>query len=122
MWLPPTSKDKDNAWPCALNALDNRAEIDDVERNELLGDKLALRLLKVDLHPVSGNVAVVIVGGQRVELRTVLLHRPRDKVADLLRRRHAGAEDILVADAAFILLVVKIERPVLVDDRADRLA
>ena len=106
----------------ALDALDDRAEVDHVERDEFLAQQFALGLLEVYLHPVSGDVTVVVVGRQGVELGSVLLDGPRYQIADLLRWRHAGAENVLVAHAALILLIVEVEGAVLVDDRPDRLA
>jgi hypothetical protein len=47
-------------------------------------------------------------GGERVYLLSVLFRRPWHKHAELLRRRHAGAEDQLITDAAFVLFVVKV--------------
>ena len=67
-------------------------------------------------------MTVVVVGRQRVELGAVLLDRPGDEISDLLRGRNTAAEDVLVADASFVLLVIKVKRAVLVDYRPDGLA
>ncbi len=106
----------------ALDPSDHRVEVDDVERDELLVHQGSPRLRQKDLHPVRRDVAVVVVGGQRVDLRAVLRDRPRDQRAELLGRRDPRAEDELVADAALILLVVEVDLLVLVHDGPDGLA
>ena len=83
--------------PVLLDALDHRAEIDHVERDELPARLVAAGLVQEDFDPVGGDVPVIVIGGQRVERRAVLLDRPRDQHAQLLRRRRPGAEDELVA-------------------------
>src|SRR5262249_191168 len=54
--------------PHALDSLNDRAEIDYVKRDEFLRDQLALRLLEIQLHPIGGNMAVVVVSSERIEL------------------------------------------------------
>ena len=105
-----------------LDALDHRAEVDHVERDELPAELAAAGLVQEDFDPVGGDVPVIVIGGQRVELLAVILDRPGDQHAQLLRRGDAGAKDKLVADAAFVLLVVEVQGLVAIDDRAHRLA
>ena len=105
-----------------LDLGDGRAEVGDVEREELDGDGLAAVVLEVLLDPAGHQLAVIVVGGEDVDLLAPLLHRVGDLHFGSLRGRHAGAVAVAVADAALVLDVVEIERVGLAQRRADRLA
>ena len=69
-----------------------------------------------DVPPLPGDVAEIVVGGDRVGLGPVLLQGILGERPHLLGRRLAGDEDVLVADAPFVNDVVEVELLVLVDD------
>ena len=101
---------------------DGRAEIRDVEREEVDRGDLAAILDDVFLHPLRGDLAVIVVGRDHIDLLAPFLHRIGHELLDRLGRRDAGVELVAVADAALILGVVEIERLEPVEHRADDLA
>ena len=76
---------------------------------------------RVLLHPLRGDLAVVVVGRDRVDLLAPLLHDVGHELLDGLSRRGARAEDVAVADAALVERVVEVERVEALEDRPDRL-
>ena len=76
----------------------------------------------VFLHPLRGDLAVIVVGRDNIDLLAPFLHGVGHQLFHRLRRRHAGVELVAVADAALILGVVEIERLEAVEHRADHLA
>jgi hypothetical protein len=102
-----------------LDLLDGRAEIGDVEREEVGLHHFAAIVLGVFLHPFGGDLAVIVVGGERVDLFPPVLEAVFDENLGVMRGRHPVNEDIAIADAAFIRHIVKIERLVLVEHRPD---
>ncbi len=105
-----------------LDLGDGRAEIGDVEREEVDRGYFAAVLGDVFLHPLRGDLPVIVVGGDDIDLLAPLLHGVRHELLDRLRRRYAGIELVAVADAAFILRVVEIQRLEAVEHRPDHLA
>ena len=105
-----------------LDLRDRRAEIGNVEREEVGLDHLAASVLAIFLHPAGGDLAVIVVGGENVDLLAPLLDRGRHQHLDLLRRRHAVDADVAVANAALVEHVVEIEDVGLVQRLPDRLA
>ena len=83
---------------------------------------LAAVLGDVFLHPLRGDLAVIVVGGDDIDLLAPFLHGIGHQLFHRLRRRHAGVELVAVADAAFILRVVEIQRLEAVEHRPDDLA
>ncbi|MPL89757.1 hypothetical protein SDC9_35799 [bioreactor metagenome] len=106
----------------ALDLRDRRAELRDIEREELGRDHLAAVLLDIALHPGRGDVAIVVIGGDGIDLLAVEVHRIGDHPLHRLRGGGAQRDLVAVAHAAFILRVVEVEGVVAVEDRADRLA
>ena len=72
--------------------------------------------------PGGGELAEIVVGGDRVGARAELLDHVLHGRDHLLLADRPGAEGVGVGDAAFVLVGVEIELLELVDDRADRLA
>ena len=72
--------------------------------------------------PGGGELAEIVVGGDRVAARTELLDHVLHGRDHLLLADRPGAEGIGVGDAAFVLVGVEVELLELVDDRPDRLA
>src|SRR6267143_2662885 len=116
-----------------LDAIDGGVEIRHVERDELhLAHVLALLAARhrlqppavppEDVPPLPRDVTEVVVGGDGIGLRPVLLQGvPRER-PHLLGRRLARDEDVLVAHAALVNDVVEVELLVLVDHGAEALA
>ena len=90
-------------------------EVSDVKWNEVNSEKGPAVLAEIELHPVGRDVAVVVVGRERVDRLAHVVHRPFDQGAQLLGWDDPGGEDVLVANAAFVLLVVEVELLILVD-------
>ena len=106
-----------------LDLLDGRPEVGHVQREEVGLHDGATVVLGVFLHPLRGDLAIVVVGREYVDLLAVeLLHRIRNQLFDRLRGRGAGAEAVAVAHATFILRVVEIQRVEALEHRPDRLA
>ena len=61
-----------------LDLGDGRAEIGDIEREEIGLDDLAAIRLRIMLHPFGGDLAVIIVGGERVDLLAPFLDDRRE--------------------------------------------
>ena len=76
-------------------------------------------LLGVLLHPLGGDLAVVVVGRDRVDFLAELLERERNQLVHVLRRRGAGAEAVAVAHASLVLGVVEVERVEPLEHRPD---
>ena len=74
------------------------------------------------MRPGGGELAEIVVGGDRVAARAELLDHVLHGRDHLLLADRAGAEGVGVGDAAFILVGVEVELLELVDDRPDRLA
>ena len=105
-----------------LNLGDGRAEIGDVEREEIDRGDFAAVLGHVFLHPLRGDLAVIVVGRDHIDLLAPFLHRVRHELLHRLGRRYAGVELIAVADAAFVLRVVEIKGLELVEHGTNDLA
>ncbi len=105
-----------------LDLADGGAEIGHVEREELDVGHLAAVVLDVFLHPLGGDLAVVVVGGDDIDLLAPLVHGVGHELLHRLARRRAGAEAVAVAHAAFVLDVVEIQRLEAGQRRADGLA
>ena len=122
MCAPPTSAAHDPVRRRLLDLGDGRAEVGHVEREEVGLRHGAFALLDVVRDPLRGDLAVVVVGRQHVDLVAPLLHRVVDDRLDRLRRRGAGDEAVAVADAAFVQHVVEVERVGAPEGLADGLA
>ena len=72
--------------------------------------------------PLGGDLAVVVVGGEHVDLLAPLLARDVDDRLHHLRRRRAGDDAVAVADAALVEHVVEVEDVAAPEGLADRLA
>jgi hypothetical protein len=105
-----------------LDLGDRRAEVGDVEREEVGLQHRAAALLDVVRDPLRRDLAVVVVGGEDVDLLAPLLLRDLDDRLDRLRRRRAGDEAVAVADAALVEHVVEVEDVGAPEGLADRLA
>ena len=105
-----------------LDLGDGRAEIGDVEREEVDRGYLAAVFGDVFLHPLRGDLPVIVVGRDNVDLLAPFLHGMRHQLFHRLRRCHAGIELVTVTDAAFILGIVEIQRLELAEHRPDHLA
>ena len=105
-----------------LDLGDGRAEGGHVEREEVDRSHRAAVLDGELLDPLRGDLAVVVVGRDDVDLLAPFLHRVGDQLAHRLRRCHAGAEGAAVADTALVLGVVEVQRLVLVEHRPDHFA
>ena len=101
---------------------DRRAEVGHVQREEIDRRHRAAVVQRELLDPLRGDLAVVVVGGDHVDLLAPLLHRIGHQLGHGLRRRHTGAEGAAVAHTALVLGVVEVQRLVLVEHRADHLA
>ena len=104
-----------------LDVLDGRGELRDAEGDELLAHHGAALFLDDVAHPFGGDLAEIVIGGDRVNLLAELLHHPRDQRRELLFRHGAGDDHVRVADAALVLIVVECEPVELIHDRAIRL-
>ena len=122
MCAPPTSAATTKVGLGLLDLGDRRAEVGHVEREEVGLEHGALALLDVVRDPLGGDLAVVVVGGQHVDLLAPLLHRDLDDRLDRLRRRRAGDEAVAVAHAAFVEHVVEVQRVGAAEGLADRFA
>ena len=122
MWAPPTSAatTKFGAASWILAMVEPKSETSSGKK--LVASTVALALLDIVRHPFGGDLAVVVVGGQHVDLVAPLLHRVVDDRLDRLRRRRAGDEAIAVADAALIEDVVEIQRVAAAERLPDRFA
>ena len=87
-----------------------------------IDEHLAAVFGDVFLHPLRGDLAVIVVGRDDIDLLAPLLHGIGHQLFHGLRRGHAGVELVAVADAAFILGVVEIQRLEVVEHRPDHLA
>src|SRR5579883_2790789 len=58
-----------------LDLRDGRAEIGDVEREVILRQDLAAIVERVFLHPLRGDLAVIVVGGDDIDLLAPFLDR-----------------------------------------------
>ena len=105
-----------------LDLGDRRAEVGDVEREEVGLQHRAAALLDVVRDPLGRDLAVVVVGGEDVDLLAPLLLRDLDDRLDRLRRRRSGDEAVAVADAALVQHVVEIEDVGAPEGLPDRLA
>src|SRR3954471_6732516 len=105
-----------------LNLGDRRAEIGDVEREEVDRGDLAAIFGDVFLYPLRGDLAVVVIGRDHVNLLAPFLHGVRHQLFHGLSRGHAGVELVAITDATLILGVVEIQRLELVEHRPDYLA
>ena len=76
----------------------------------------------VFLHPLRGDLAVIVIGRDDIDLLAPFLHGVGHQLFHGLRRGHAGVELVAVADATFILRVVEIQRLEAVEHRPDHLA
>ena len=61
------------------------------------------------LRPGGGELAEIVVGGDRVAARTELLDHVLDGRDHLLLADRAGAESVGVGDPAFVLVGVEVE-------------
>ena len=92
-------------------------------RGEELGlDGLAAVVADVLLHPLGGDLAVVVVRGHDVDLLAPLVHGVGHELLDRLRGRRAGAEAVEVAHPALVKGVVEVEGLEAGEGRADGLA
>ena len=105
-----------------LDAGDDLAELRDRERDELFRDDLAAEQRHEGAGPGGGELAEIVVGGDRVAARAELLDHVLHGRDDLLLADRPGAERVGVGHAAFVLVGVEVELLELVDDRPDRLA
>ena len=105
-----------------LDVLDRLAELRDAERDELLAHHRATVVLDDVAHPLSRDLAEVVVGSDGVDVLAVLLHHPRDERRELLLGHRTGDDHVGVADAALVLVVVEGEAVELVHDRPVGLA
>ena len=121
MWAPPTSAatTKFGAASWILAMVEPKSE---TSSGKKLVARICPSLLDVVRHPFGGDLAVVVVGGQHVDLVAPLLHRIVDDRLDRLRRRRAGDEAIAIADAALIEDIVEIERVAAAERLPDRFA
>ena len=106
----------------ALHLRDGGAELGHVEWEEVLTDNLAAGLGRIVTHPVGRYLSVVVIGGQYVQPRPVVLDGPWDQHLQLLRGDHAGNEGVAVADASLVEDVVEIQQLGLAERRSDCLA
>ena len=106
----------------SLNLGNGRAEIRDVEREEVDGNNLAAIILDVFRHPLGGNLPVIVVGGDDIGFLARLLHGGRHELFHGLGRRRAGAEGVAVADAAFVENVVEVRHLEAIECRANGFA
>ena len=93
-----------------LDFLDGRAELVDVQREEVGADHGRPRFCRVLLDPVGRDLTVVVVSRHDVDLLAPALGNVGHQLVDVLRRCLAGTERVAVAHAAFVLRVVEIER------------
>ncbi len=105
-----------------LNLGDGGAEIGHVEREEIGLEGRAAALLDVVRDPLGGDLAVVVVGGQHIDLLAPLLHGDLDDRRHGLGRRGAGDHAIAVAHAAFVQHVVEVQGVGAPEGLADGLA
>ena len=105
-----------------LDLGDRRAEVRHVEREEAGLRDGAAALLDVVRDPLGGDLAVVVVGGQHVDLLAPLLDRDLDDRLHRLRRRRARHEAVAVAHAAFVQHVVEVQQVGAAEGLANRLA
>ena len=105
-----------------LDLGDRRAEIGHIQREEVGGQHLAAVLLDIAFHPGGGDLAVIVVRRDGVDLLAPQIHGVRHKLLDRLRGRGAERDLVAVAHTAFIERVVEVERLEAVEDRADGLA
>src|SRR5581483_7025457 len=120
-----SAADKGRPDEIRLSRLDlgnGRTEIRDIEREEVDRGYLAAVFEDIFLHPLRGDLTVIVVGGDNVDLLAPFLHGVRHELLDGLRRGHAGVEIVAVTDAALVLSVVEIERLEAIEHRADDLA
>src|SRR5205085_11014398 len=107
----------DHVRPGFLNLVQRGTEVRDCQGDELLADHRAAVAPGVVAHPVGRDVAVVVVGGDGVNPGSVVPDGPGDQGAELLLGHDAGGEDILVTDAALVLLIVEVQHPVPIYER-----
>src|ERR1700730_291446 len=105
-----------------LDLGDGRTEIRDVEREEVDRWDLTAVFGDVFLHPLRGDLAVIVIGCDDIDLFAPFLHGVRHELLNGLRRRYAGVKLVAVADAAFILRIVEIQRLETVEHRPDHFA
>ena len=105
-----------------LDTRDRRAEVRDVEREEVDRQNLAAIVLDVFAHPFRGDLAVIVVGRDDVGLLAPQVHGVGHQLLDRLGRGGAGVEGVAVAHAALVEGVVEIERAETAEDRPDRFA
>ena len=93
-----------------LDLGDGRPEVTHLEREVVDVQDLAAVLLGELLDPLGGDLAVVVVGRDDVDLLAEALERERHQLVHVLGRGGAGAEAVAVAHAALVLRVVEVER------------
>ena len=105
-----------------LDLGDGAAEVGRVEREEFRAKNFTAAILDVFLHPVGGDLPVIVVGGERVDLLAPVLHPITDQHFGVVRRREAVDENIAVADAALVRHIVEIQRLIFIEDGPDHFA
>src|SRR3954453_21644147 len=105
-----------------LDLGDGPGEIGDVEWEEVNRGNLTPVFQHIFLHPLRGDLAVVVVGRDDIDLLAPFLHCVWNELFDGLRRRNSGVELVAIADAAFVLGIIEIQRLETVEHGADYLA
>ena len=93
-----------------MNLGDGRAEIADIQREEVDAYGFAAFVSNELLDPAGGDLAVVVVRGEDIDPFAGLAHGIRNEGLDLLGGRNAVDEDVPVADSAFVKHIVEVER------------
>ncbi len=100
---------------------DRAAEIGGIEREELRAQDLSAAVLHELLHPIGGDLAVVVVGSERVAGLAPAFHRMLHEHLGVVRGRDPVDKDVAIAHAALVRHVVEVEGAVLVQYRSDHL-
>src|SRR5689334_8761167 len=109
-------------WRRILDFCDRRTKICDVQREEVRLDNGSLALFDIMGDPLCGDLAIIVVSRDGVDLVAPLLHGIVDDRFDGLRWRGAGDDAVAIAYATFIEHVVEIEGVCPAERLPDRLA
>lgn len=105
-----------------LDLRDRRLEVGHVQREELDVQDLAAVVGGELAHPVRGDLAIVVICRNDVDLLAEGVGRVLHQLLDGLARCHARGEHVAVADAALVLVRVEIRGVELAHDRSQHLA